>query len=161
MGSPRDVIAKMYVSKDVDPDLFEELEEKNREISQLQLEKESILQQKKIEIEKLLSKIIQIQKDCEFELGKMKKRNKHNTKIFKKEKRKIQKENNLLQTRVIQLKIQTSDAIVTNDEIEMKYMKKVRLLTERINEYERMITEHNIMAKKNKNKGFFRSILNF
>ena len=159
--SVRDIDTKMYLSKPIDEDIFDELNEKNQEITQLKNEKENILRQKKTEMDSLRAKIIQIQKDCNFELEGMKRRMKHEGKIFKKEKRKMEREINGLQARVVQLKVKTSNTMVLKDEIEVKFVKKLRLLQNKIKEYEAMIREHNLMTKKKKNQGFFRSILNF
>jgi hypothetical protein len=159
--SVRDIDTKMYLSKPIDEDIFDELNEKNQEITHLKTEKENILRQKKTEMDSLRSKIIQIQKDCNFELEGMKRRMKHEGKIFKKEKRKMEREINGLQARVVQLKVKTSNTMVMKDEIEVKFVKKLRLLQNKIKEYEAMIREHNLMTKKKKNQGFFRSILNF
>jgi hypothetical protein len=159
--STRDIENKLYMSKEIDEDIFDELNEKNQEITHLKNEKENILRQKKNEMDALRAKIIQIQKDCNFELQGMKRRLKHEGKIFKKEKKKMEREINGLQARVVQLKVKTSNTMVMKDEIEVKFVKKLRLLQNKVREYEAMIREHNLMAKKKKNQGFFRSILKF
>jgi chromosome segregation ATPase len=160
-GSVNELNSKLFLSKSIDDDIFDELNEKNQEIQHLKNEKENILRQKKEEMDGLRAKIIQLQKDCQFELDGMKRKMKHECKIFKKEKRKYEKEINGLQARVVQLKVKTSNTMVEKDEIEMRFVKKMKLLQNKIIEYESMIREHNLMAKKKKNQGFFRSILNF
>lgn len=156
-----EVNSKLFLSKSIDDDIFDELNEKNQEIQQLKNEKTNILRQKKEEMDALRAKIIQIQKDCHFELNGMKRKIKHEGRIFKKEKRKLEKEINGLQARVVQLKVKTSDTMVEKDELEMRFVKKIKLLHTKIIDYESMIREHNLMTKKKKNQGFFRSILNF
>lgn len=159
--SVAEVNSKLFLSKSIDDDIFDELNEKNQEIQQLKNEKTNILRQKKEEMDALRAKIIQIQKDCHFELNGMKRKIKHEGRIFKKEKRKLEKEINGLQARVVQLKVKTSDTMVEKDELEMRFVKKIKLLHTKIIDYESMIREHNLMTKKKKNQGFFRSILNF
>lgn len=160
-GSLLGVGSKLYLSKPIDEEIYDELNEKNHEIEQLKSEKQNILVEKKQEMDSLRAKIIQIQKDCNFELAGMKRRLKHDGKIFKKEKRKMQKEIDGLQARVVTLKVKTSDTMVQKDEMEVRFVKKLRLLRNKVSDYEAMIREHNLMAKKQKNQGFFRSILNF
>ena len=141
--------------------MINELEEKNVEIEQIKKEIENITRQKKIEIDILNNKIIQLQKDFDFEKKGFENKLKHCDQIFKKEKKKLNKKIDQLQSTIVHLKLKSSNHIINIDQLEVDFSKKIKLLTFKISEYEKMIKEHNIEVKKKKNQGFIKSLLNF
>jgi hypothetical protein len=141
-------------------EMLEELRQKKEQVEELEGEKERILKSKQEEILELEDKLIQKQKDLEFEISSMEKRFAHEKKIWKKEKKKLTKEMKQMEKKLVSLKVQTSNLFVEKDEIEMQLSKKIRLLTIKIQEYEKNIKEFNMISKTKDSKGFWKKLFN-
>ena len=141
-------------------EIYHELGDKNEEIKKLENEKMEILRNKKDEINEIEDKLIQTQKDALFEKEKLQKRFGHESKIWKKEKKKKNKEIKLMEKKLVQLKIQTSNLFVEKDELEMSLTKQIRLLQIKVLEYEKNIKQFNNISKTKDKKGFWDKMFN-
>lgn len=136
-------------------EVFEELAEKREQIESLEKERERILRTKKEEISEVEDKLIQAQKDADFQVESLKKRWAHECKMWKKEKKRLKREIKQMESKIVQLKVQTSNLFVEKDEIEMRLAKKIRLLRIKVDEYERDIRKFNQISKIKDKKGFW------
>jgi DNA repair exonuclease SbcCD ATPase subunit len=140
------------LGESLNQEVFEELEQKKREIEELKVEKERILANKKEEISELQEKLIQCQKDFDFKIEAMEKRFKHDSKMMKKQNKRKTKELKQMERKMVQLKIQACDMIVQKDELEIGLTKQIKILRARVNEYEQDIREYNLMNKTRDNR---------